>query len=63
MVPLFACRFPAILVFFPILLNVPVFPATGKEDKNDFEYLELNNIVVDDGEDEEIEDDLDFSMF
>ncbi len=44
-----------------IFNGVEFFAVVGK--KNDFEYLELNNIVVDDGEDEEIEDDLDFSMF
>jgi|TARA_B110000003_G_scaffold38481_1_gene35172 hypothetical protein len=31
--------------------------------KNDFEFLEQNNIVIDDEEDEEIDDELDFSMF
>lgn len=31
--------------------------------KNDFEFLEQNNIVIDDEEDEEINDELDFSMF
>jgi hypothetical protein len=46
---------------YMIFNGVEFFAVVGK--KNDFEYLELNNIVVDDGEDEEIEDDLDFSMF
>ena len=36
------------------------FITIGK--KNDFEFLEQNNIIIDD-EEEEIEDDLDFSMF
>jgi hypothetical protein len=36
------------------------FVTVGK--KNDFEYLEQNNIILSD-EEEEIEDDLDFSMF
>jgi len=31
--------------------------------KNDFEFLEQNNIVIEDEEDEEIDDELDFSMF
>ena len=31
--------------------------------KNDFEFLEQNNIVIDDEEDEEIDDELDISMF
>ena len=36
------------------------FITIGK--KNDFDFLEQNNIIIDD-EEEEIEDDLDFSMF
>ena len=36
------------------------FITIGK--KNDFEFLEQNNIIIDD-EEEEIEDELDFSMF
>ena len=37
------------------------FITVGK--KNDFEFLERNNIVIEDEEEEEIDDELDFSMF
>ena len=37
------------------------FITVGK--KNDFEFLEQSNIVIDDEEEEEIDDELDFSMF
>ena len=38
-----------------------LFITVGK--KNDFEFLEQSNIVIDDEEEEEIDDELDFSMF
>ena len=38
-----------------------LFITVGK--KNDFEFLEQNNIDIDDEEEEEIDDELDFSMF
>jgi len=38
-----------------------LFITVGK--KNDFEFLEQNNIVIDDEEEEIIDDELDFSMF
>ncbi|MAD11970.1 MAG: hypothetical protein CMC04_04545 [Flavobacteriaceae bacterium] len=37
------------------------FITVGK--KNDFEFLEQSNIVIDEEEEEEIDDELDFSMF
>ena len=38
-----------------------LFITVGK--KNDFEFLEQSNILIDDEEEEEIDDELDFSMF
>ena len=38
-------------------------PDCLQETKNDFEFLEQSNIVIDDEEEEEIDDELDFSMF
>jgi len=38
-----------------------LFKTVGK--KNDFEFLEQINIVIDDEQEEEIDDELDFSMF
>ena len=43
-----------------IYIGLDFFITIGK--KNDFEFLEQNNIIIDD-EEEEIEDELDFSMF
>ena len=41
--------------------GIDLFITVGK--KNDFEFLEQNNIDIDDEEEEEIDDELDFSMF